>query len=406
MSTISTTSSISSVRNTEFSKIDSFQSKNFENSMPDDGNIAFKFKKYDSPRDILLNNEQNIINELTLEEKRKLPTPKFLTVKNERLQEIHENPIFEIPNSSTPKNICKTKHLLDEIQANTCAHIPKSSTPSYTQTLIHDRSSPSTKKNVALSSRTFDYLDFPKLSHDSALNIPDPQSYGVFLQNDEFGLKSIQNEAKVQSLTKSDFKNMKVIGQFNIGFIITVLDRNLYIIDQHAADEKYNYEKLYQNISISSQKLMAPQLLELDFVDREIFLESHESLEEAGFRFSISENKICIISVPSISGQTTLGKEDIVDLICQIRTIEYNQYAVSINSISKSQMDRTNQKNISLNSDKTHAMIASKACRSSIMIGTVLNYDTMETIVHRLSDLKHPWSCPHGRPTIRHLARL
>lgn len=38
-----------------------------------------------------------------------------------------------------------------------------------------------------------------------------------------------------------DFPRMRIIGQFNLGFIIAELDGDLYILDQHACDEKYRY---------------------------------------------------------------------------------------------------------------------------------------------------------------------
>ena len=44
--------------------------------------------------------------------------------------------------------------------------------------------------------------------------------------------------------TKKDFENLEVIGQFNKGFVLAILrdKKDLFIIDQHAADEKYNFE--------------------------------------------------------------------------------------------------------------------------------------------------------------------
>ena len=46
---------------------------------------------------------------------------------------------------------------------------------------------------------------------------------------------------------QEDFLKMKVHGQFNLGFIIASLDRDLFIIDQHASDEKFNFERLRSN---------------------------------------------------------------------------------------------------------------------------------------------------------------
>lgn len=43
---------------------------------------------------------------------------------------------------------------------------------------------------------------------------------------------------------KSDFLRMRVHGQFNKGFIIASVGRELFIVDQHAADEKRNFERL------------------------------------------------------------------------------------------------------------------------------------------------------------------
>ncbi|GAB2220772.1 hypothetical protein Droror1_Dr00008444, partial [Drosera rotundifolia] len=55
---------------------------------------------------------------------------------------------------------------------------------------------------------------------------------------------------------KNDFRRMQVIGQFNLGFIIAKLDQELFIVDQHAADEKYNYEHLSQSTVLNQQPLL------------------------------------------------------------------------------------------------------------------------------------------------------
>ncbi|CAH0547134.1 unnamed protein product [Brassicogethes aeneus] len=57
-------------------------------------------------------------------------------------------------------------------------------------------------------------------------------------------------------IKKEDFMKMKIIGQFNLGFIISLLDNDLFIIDQHATDEKYNFEQLISTSVIRNQKLI------------------------------------------------------------------------------------------------------------------------------------------------------
>ena len=57
-------------------------------------------------------------------------------------------------------------------------------------------------------------------------------------------------------------------------------------------------------------------------------------------------------------------------------------------------------------SSSSIAMFASRACRSSIMIGDSLTRSKMETILRTMQNLDHPWECAHGRPTIRHVRDL
>ena len=49
---------------------------------------------------------------------------------------------------------------------------------------------------------------------------------------------------------------MEIIGQFNLGFIIVKYGPDLFIVDQHASDEKYNFEDLEKNTVLQSQRLI------------------------------------------------------------------------------------------------------------------------------------------------------
>lgn len=49
---------------------------------------------------------------------------------------------------------------------------------------------------------------------------------------------------------------MRVVGQFNLGFMICLLGSDLFILDQHACDEKYNYEVLQETTTIHQQPLV------------------------------------------------------------------------------------------------------------------------------------------------------
>lgn len=67
--------------------------------------------------------------------------------------------------------------------------------------------------------------------------------------------KEAEQELQKQ-ITKDKFKQMKIIGQFNLAFIVTQLENDLFIIDQHASDEKYNFEQLQMNTILETQALV------------------------------------------------------------------------------------------------------------------------------------------------------
>ena len=55
---------------------------------------------------------------------------------------------------------------------------------------------------------------------------------------------------------------------------------------------------------------------------------------------------------------------------------------------------------------RVRAMFASRACRTSVMIGTALAPRDMRKLVDHMAEIDQPWNCPHGRPTMRHLVNL
>lgn len=164
---------------------------------------------------------------------------------------------------------------------------------------------------------------------------------------------SISSEADEQDverelsriIDKSDFGQMDIVGQFNRGFIIarrqTLRARegeayslrddldDLFIIDQHAADEKYNFETLQQSTKIDSQKLfkfvtclktlayadrthvtLRPQPLELTAGDELLAMDNIEVLRNNGFEIAFdadakpSQGRLKLVSQP-VSGNTT-----------------------------------------------------------------------------------------------------
>ncbi|XP_003490132.1 mismatch repair endonuclease PMS2 isoform X2 [Bombus impatiens] len=201
-----------------------------------------------------------------------------------------------------------------------------------------------------------------------------------------------ENELKKQ-LTKDSFFQMEIIGQFNLGFIITRLKEDLFIIDQHATDEKYRFEKLNNETQLRTQKLIIPKFLNISPLNETILIEHQKTFEDNGFFFKIdsegeSGHRVQLTGIP-VSGHWQFGQDDIEELIFLIREggIE-------------------NQKNSTFRPSRVRQMLASKACRKAVMIGTALNNNDMHKLITQMAEMENPWNCPHGRPTIRHLLSL
>ncbi|KAK6336662.1 hypothetical protein TWF718_009457 [Orbilia javanica] len=195
------------------------------------------------------------------------------------------------------------------------------------------------------------------------------------------------------TIAKSDFAKMQIAGQFNLGFILaTRLSEkgdgvnDLFIIDQHASDEKYNFERLQAETVVQNQPLVRPKVLELSAMDELVVMDNMEVLKKNGFVVEIDDEgpvgKRCrLVSLP-------MSKDKVFDL---------KDFEELLHLIREHPNDDT------VRPSKVRAMFAMRACRSSIMIGRTLGVKDMKKVVKHMGELDKPWNCPHGRPTMRHL---
>lgn len=184
------------------------------------------------------------------------------------------------------------------------------------------------------------------------------------------------NVTKEITVKKLEFGQMKLIGQFNLGFILTKLDDNVFIVDQHASDEKYNYETLKNEFKVKNQLLIKPIKLNLSLIEKN-HLQNEDMqrvIEKNGFRIN---DKLELTHLP-IYKNFQFDETDLIELISQPQEIVC----------------------------KVNKILAMKACRKSIMIGQHLTPTIMARVLKNLTTLDKPWNCPHGRPTVRYLYKL
>ncbi|KAL8726463.1 MAG: hypothetical protein Q9166_006694 [cf. Caloplaca sp. 2 TL-2023] len=216
-------------------------------------------------------------------------------------------------------------------------------------------------------------------------------------------------------VSKEDFARMDVIGQFNLGFILairpstsTTTDDEIFIVDQHASDEKYNFELLQASTTVQNQRLVRAKVLDLTAIEEEIIIENNAALLENGFVVEVDQSgaspvgqRCRLISLP-MSREVTFDLSDLEELIALLGEFPpFTTFATPDNT-SKSKSTTSHIPRPS----KVRRIFAMRACRSSVMIGKSLQKRQMEKLVRHMGKIDKPWNCPHGRPTMRHVIGL
>ena len=191
-----------------------------------------------------------------------------------------------------------------------------------------------------------------------------------------------------KELSKDSFSSMEIVGQFNLGFIVTKLDTHLFIIDQHATDEKHRFESLQTTEHIRSQPLISPLALELSVATELVIIDNLDTYEMNGFDILVDEHcspthRLKLRTLPMSKGWI-FGEDDIEEMALLLQE----------------------RPGVLCRPSKIRSMFASRACRSAVMIGTALTHSEMIRIVRNMAQMEHPWQCPHGRPTMRYLITL
>ncbi|KAG8528524.1 uncharacterized protein KY384_007442 [Bacidia gigantensis] len=208
------------------------------------------------------------------------------------------------------------------------------------------------------------------------------------------------------TITKQDFSNLHIIGQFNLGFILALRNNtDLFIIDQHASDEKVNFEHLQATTVMQNQRLVHPRRLDLSAVDEEIILENEDVLMKNGFVVEVDQSgdfpvgqRVSLVSLP-MSRETTFRPSDLEELVAILA--DAPSYTIG-GTARGGELEGGGVPRPS----KIRKLLAMRACRSSIMIGKVMTKGMMGRLVGKMGKLDKPWNCPHGRPTMRHVCGL
>ena len=197
------------------------------------------------------------------------------------------------------------------------------------------------------------------------------------LFNETNSTRKIQDKEISDYLDNKILKDYKILGQINKTFIILEDNNGLIILDQHAAEERVNYEKYMSEFikgAIKKQKLLDSKILELNTEQKNIALNNRGFLNSIGFEFEdFGENSLKVSSVPEIFGR--LKSVLFLDILNEL-----------VNNKGK------------IIDKEIEERIIKFSCRASVKAGQELTNDEIRKLINNLNNCENPYSCPHGRP--------
>ena len=187
--------------------------------------------------------------------------------------------------------------------------------------------------------------------------------------------KIIQDDdTKVRTLP-----DLKVLAQIFKTYILSEADNKLFLIDQHAAAERYNYEKLQREFierKNYKKQMLIPLMFDFSVEEAAEVRNNLEKFEELGIIFEeFGDNSYVVREFP---GWIEEDEEQMIKIIVE-KVLRNN--------------------NITFNELRNDA-IAMASCKMSIKANQVLTDVEMNKVISDLYECKNPFTCPHGRPII------
>lgn len=188
---------------------------------------------------------------------------------------------------------------------------------------------------------------------------------------------SLIDEPVIKEQLKPKFM---VIGQLFATYWLMELDDKFYIMDQHAAHEKVNYEKLIASLKkkeIYSQQLAPPLILSLSMKEADTLKQYQTAFERLGFVVEeFGGREYCIRAVPA------------------------NLYGLGEQEVFIELLDSVIEEGVMTDMDVITDKIASISCKAAVKGNQKISRLEVEHLLDELMKCENPYTCPHGRPTM------
>ena len=180
--------------------------------------------------------------------------------------------------------------------------------------------------------------------------------------------------------------SMRVLGQLHDTYVVAETDSGLVLIDQHAADERVNYERLRADLDgdVATQALAEPVDVELTAREAALFDEYRDALAELGFRTErVDDRTAAVRSVPAVFA-SALSPELLRDVLSAFVSKGEGESASGASAVASVADD----------------LLADLACYPSVTGNTSLTEGSVVELLEALDGCDNPYACPHGRPVV------
>ena len=224
------------------------------------------------------------------------------------------------------------------------------------------------------------FMNFSKKEDNASYDISTEEVVSNLVKDDSHfneikDVKIVQDDdTKVRTLP-----DLKVLAQIFKTYILSEADNKLFLIDQHAAAERYNYEKLQREFikrKNYKKQMLIPLMFDFSVEEAAEVRNNLEKFEELGIVFEeFGDNSYVVREFP---GWIEEDEEQMIKIIVE-KVLRNN--------------------NITFNELRNDA-IAMASCKMSIKANQVLTDVEMNKVISDLYECNNPFTCPHGRPII------
>ncbi len=194
--------------------------------------------------------------------------------------------------------------------------------------------------------------------------------------------------APVAPAPRVSLEALEPVAQVGRLFIAATGPDGLYLVDQHAADERVTYESLLGTLAgpPAVQPLAVPETVELAPGEEAVLEDCLGFLREAGFEVEpFGPRAIAVRAMPAALVGVPL-RALLSDFLDRYATGGHPQAAAGVGSF-----------------DRTRAARIMAACKSALKAGQALSLPEMRALLMALAACAEPRTCPHGRPTVLRL---